>query len=161
MSKSAKQQGYDQLYSLFANPPGWLIAGWDSLIGPFGLGFALAAFLFGLWEYGQRLLTRNTAKDALEDLHAEGVMHRNDLLPIKQYDHEAERKILLEWSDRVVQALADAGVARGERRRFRTLNVFEPKHPLIGVSGRQPLQAHLELVWNEKLHQLESIIDAL
>jgi hypothetical protein len=158
----AKEKGYDQLYKVFANPPEWLIAGWDFLVNPFGQGFVLGALIFGLWEYGPRFFSRSSAKGRLEDLHAKGVVQRDELLPIKEnYDDAGERRTLDEWSDRVVQQVRRAGVSRADCSRFESLGAFEAKHDPLGDPNRDGLQIALELTWNEKLRRLREIIDAL
>jgi hypothetical protein len=158
----AKEKGYDQLYNVFAEPPDWLIAGWEFLVSPFGQGFVLGALIFGLWEYGPRLFSRSSAKGRLEDLHAKGVTQRNELLPIKEnYDDASERRTLDEWSSCVVQQLRRAGVSRTDCSRFESLSAFEAEHDPLGDPNRNGLQIALELTWNEKLRQLREIIDAL
>ncbi len=161
----AHENGYDNIYKLVSQPPPeWLVTFWDFITGSFGLGFILGGLLFAFWDplarYGKRLVTtKEQARKTLDDLFAEGVRHRNRLLqPIQEgYDDAAERETLGDWSDRVVRKLDDASIPVGPRSRFRTLNLFQPKHAQPG--GRGADQVKLEAIWNEKLDRLREIID--
>jgi hypothetical protein len=161
----AKENGYDKLYKLASQPPEWLVTFWDTITGSFGLGFILGGLLFAFWDplarYGARLVTtKEQARQALDDLFADGVRQRNRLLqPLQEYDDAAEREMLGDWSDRVVRKLDDANVPVGPKSRFRTLNLFQPKH--AAVAGRGADQVKLEAIWNEKLDRLQKIIDGL
>jgi hypothetical protein len=94
----------------------------------------------------------------LDDLFAEGVKIRNRLLaPMTSYDDVGERKVMNDWSDRVVRKLGDAGITIGPISRFRTLDRFEAK--TMGDPSRSSAQVHLEAIMNEKLDRLRAIID--
>lgn len=160
----AQDRGYDKLYRLAAHPPEWLVTFWSYVTGPFGLGFALGALIFAFWDplarYGRRLFTNSEqqARKAVADLFDEGVKHRNRLRRrIKEFDYKSEQNTLYDWNGRVVQKLDEAGAPLGPISRFKTLNLFEPKHG--PVDERTPGQVQLEGLWNEKLDRLRQIID--
>lgn len=94
---------------------------------------------------------------ALDDLYAEGVGHRNQLIPaIEKFNQEQERTKLGEWNERVLAKLDDEYVAMREKSAFRTLDLFQPTfHKAPGKSAEQE---HLEAMWTEKLARLKIII---
>jgi hypothetical protein len=94
---------------------------------------------------------------ALDDLYAEGVGHRNRLIPvIVGFDHQQEEEKLGDWSNRVMAQCDDRYVAMREKSAFRTLNLFTPR--FANVQGKDPRQAHCEAMWTEKLERLKIII---
>jgi hypothetical protein len=96
---------------------------------------------------------------SLDNLFKEGTLHLNRLIPaIENYDDKAERAILHEWQDRVLQKLDEAGVRVAVMSRFETFWKFDAEfHMPEGKSGQQGL---LEGIWNEKLRQLRAIMDS-
>lgn len=94
---------------------------------------------------------------ALDNLNAEGVGHRNALIPaIKTFNYETERQKLIDWDKRVLDQLDDQFVAMREKSAFRTLDRFQPE--FSPAEGKGPEQKHLEAMWNEKLNRLKVII---
>jgi len=98
------------------------------------------------------------AQIAVDDLKAEAVAYRNELIPaLENYGHDAEWGKLKDWNDRVLQKLDEAGVPVSARSRVRTLNLFQAVyHDEEGKDGRQ---SKLESIWNEKINRLQKIID--
>jgi hypothetical protein len=93
----------------------------------------------------------------LDDLYAEGVGHRNELiLAIENFDHELERQKLIDWSNRVIAKSDDEYVAMREKSDFRTLNLFEPI--FHSSKGKTRQQQDLEAMWTEKLARLKVIV---
>ena len=141
---------------------GWhdaLVRSWPAVAGAVTWLELPAAALVGaglaLWI--DKNLRREEAFKALDDLYAEGVAGRNRLIPpIADYDDEAERAALTEWSERVLLRLRDAGVGVSSRSNFRTLNKFDPEfHAIV---GKKNSQSHVESMWNEKLNRLQVIL---
>ena len=105
-------------------------------------------------------LRRGEAAKTLDNLYAEGVAHRNDLIsPIPDFDLEADRIELRAWDERVLQSLRDAKVGIADLSRFRTLNLYEPA--FHSVPGNADTQKYAESLWTEKLHRLQVIIGKL
>lgn len=93
----------------------------------------------------------------LDDLYAEGVGERNQLIPtIDRFNAVAAREKLVEWSDRVLAKCDDQYVAMREKSAFRTLNLFEAK--FHDSAGKSDAQKQLEAMWTEKLNRLQVII---
>ena len=97
---------------------------------------------------------------ALDDLFAEGVRHKNRLIPpVENYDDAAERSTLHGWQERVLVKMDEVEVPISLMSRFRTFNEFGAQYrPAVDKSNQQNL---LEGIWNEKLRQLRIIINGL
>jgi hypothetical protein len=94
---------------------------------------------------------------ALDDLYAEGVGHRNRIIPtIQSFDPDSERQTIINWSDRVLAKCDDRFVAMREKSAFRTLNLFKPQ--FHEAEGKSDQQKQLEAIWTEKLDRLNIII---
>ena len=100
------------------------------------------------------------AQLALDDLFAEGVAHRNKLLPVQSIDLLTAVDTLHDWSGRAVSTLDAAGIPLRARSRFRTLDRFEPKI-LVKANERLPGIIQLVAIWNKKLELLREIIDGI
>jgi hypothetical protein len=96
---------------------------------------------------------------ALDALFAEGTKHMNRLIPpIEGYDDEAEREVLHQWQDRVLEKMDQLGVSVPIMSRFTTFWKFNATfHRIEGKNAQQEL---LEGIWDEKLRQLRVIIDS-
>jgi len=135
---------------------GWFVTGgiWATFLILMG-AFALAAFWLGTrvgrYGYGRRYCII-----VLDDFFAEGVAHRNRLIPVIQnFDHRNEISIQQEWDADVLQILRH--ISLKARSKFRTLNLYDGKFHM--AEGKDARQLHIESVWNEKLDRLRSIID--
>jgi hypothetical protein len=102
-----------------------------------------------------RALARN-----LDDLYAEGVNHRNLLIPsVPGFDWGGHHDVLKEWDDRVLAHLDSDHVPVGSLSSFRTLNRFNPVY--VEAPGKSDSQCKMESIWTEKLRRLQAIIDRL
>ena len=101
---------------------------------------------------------RRKVQIAVDDMRAEAVACRNELIPaLKDYDHDVELAKLKDWNKRVLEKLDEAGVPVGARSHVRTLNFYQAVyHDDEGKDGRQ---SKLESIWTEKINRLQKIID--
>ena len=168
-----EKHGWEKtLDQTLAELPNWVAAVAKWLPSGFWLGAFTVLILWGLLEgfyawrrRGSETLTapvtmkKRAIQKALDDLFAEGVRHKNKLIPpVGNYDDTDERAVLHEWQERALAKLDEAGISVPIMSRFRTFNEFDPSYRLaVGKGAEQNL---LEAIWNERLRQLRVIIDS-
>lgn len=109
------------------------------------------------------IAARESKADLAKALHEfvhSAVIERNRLIPpFPQFDYDSERKLLVAWSDTVVDRLDNEFVTVGERSRFEILGEYEPE-PMnrVPIDDRQ---LQIQTMWTEKLKRLRRIIDGL
>jgi hypothetical protein len=110
------------------------------------------------------LNSRHSAKRKLaghlDDLYAEGVNFRNQVIPtIQNFDWNNHHSILKEWDAKVLAILNSDHVPVSQRSSFRTLNRYD------GIATKIPdksdAQCHMESIWTEKLSRLKPIMAEL
>jgi hypothetical protein len=160
------------------DPPGWSILPmilmglalifWDSRRHRLGVAIAGDASK----QFNERVGTPERDSDAmarlklarvLDDLLAEGVAYRNEILPaLPEFDEPTERAKFLDWDARALAAMDDRYVQMREKSQFRTLDRFQPEYiSAPGARAKSPKQEPLEAIWNEKLRILRVIIRKL
>ena len=97
---------------------------------------------------------RSALADALRELYAEGIGHRNLLIPNADFDFHGERQKLLEWLDRVVAHCSGKHVSEAKKSSFRRI-YFLPRLYESNLVG----QAKMKWAWTKKLALLQDIID--
>jgi hypothetical protein len=108
--------------------------------------------------------SQRTLAKLLDDLHAEGVHHRNTLLPtLEKFTFatgvKEEQDIFDKWNKRALDVLDNDIITVKERSYFRTLDYFQPVYH--EAEGKGPQQYRLEAIWNEKLNRLRNIINRI